>query len=224
MEWTKALAESWNQNAGNWTRAVRESLIPSRKAGTDDAIVSAIVSRRPSRMLDVGCGEGWLIRRVAQTIKCRVVGIDGSAQLIEDAKAADPISQYRVMNYAELTNDASPLDNDFDVAVFNYSLFDEDAAKLLAAVKPLLARSGVVIIQTLHPWSLPPDQAYTNGWRTENFAAFENQNWAPMPWYFRTLESWHGVVREAGLALVELKEPGAAPGGRPLSLLLTCAP
>jgi len=151
MEWTKALAESWNQNAGNWTRAVRESLIPSRKAGTDDAIVSAIVSRRPSRMLDVGCGEGWLIRRVAQTIKCRAVGIDGSAQLIEDAKAADPISQYRVMNYAELTNDASPLDNDFDVAVFNYSLFDEDAAKLLAAVKPLLARSGVVIIQTLHP-------------------------------------------------------------------------
>ena len=37
-------------------------------------------------------------------------------------------------------NDSSPRGNDFDVVVFNYALFDEDAARLLATVKPLLAR------------------------------------------------------------------------------------
>jgi len=80
MERTKALIESWDKNAANWARAVREGLIPSRRAGTDDAIVSAIFSRRPSRILDVGCGEGWLIRRICQLTNCVAVGIDGSAQ------------------------------------------------------------------------------------------------------------------------------------------------
>ncbi len=127
------------------------------------------------------------------------------------------------MSYAELTNDSSALGDDFDVVVFNYSLFDEDAATLLASVRPLLALDGVVIIQTLHPWSLPPGEAYCDGWRTENFAAFENQNWQPMPWYFRTLKSWHDVIRNAGLALFDLKEPAAKTGGPPpLSLLMTC--
>jgi SAM-dependent methyltransferase len=104
MKRTKVLADSWDKNAGNWTRAVRDGLIPSRKAGTDDAIVRAIVSRKPSRILDVGCGEGWLIRRVSQSLKCAAVGIDGSAQLIENARQADPNSQYAVMTYATTTS------------------------------------------------------------------------------------------------------------------------
>jgi SAM-dependent methyltransferase len=222
MERTKALAESWEKNAANWTRAVREGLIPSRKAGTDIAIVNAIVARQPSRILDVGCGEGWLIRRVRQLTTCTAVGIDGSALLIEDAKRADGNSQYETMSYAELANDSSSLGDDFDVVVFNYSLFDEDAAELLASVRPLLASEGVAIIQTLHPWPQPEGDAYADGWRTENFAAFENQDLTAMPWYFRTLESWHRVVREAGLALIDLKEPAAEAGGHPLSLLMVC--
>jgi len=223
MDRTKAIAISWDKNAANWTRAVRGALIPSRKAGTDDAIVKAIVARKPPRMLDVGCGEGWLIRRVRQLTRCAAVGIDGSALLIGEAKQADPNSQYETMSYAELTSDSSSLGDDFDVVVFNYSLFDEDAAQLLASVRPLLAIDGVAIIQTLHPWSLPAGEAYADGWQTEDFAAFGNQNWEPMPWYFRTLESWHRVVRDAGLTLIDLKEPAAEAGGLPLSLLMICA-
>ena len=222
MDWTKALAESWDKNAANWTRAVRDGLIPSRKAGTDDAVVKAIAARKPSRMLDVGCGEGWLIRRVRQLTNCAAAGIDGSALLIEEAKRADGNSQYETMSYAELAIDSSSLGDEFDVVVFNYSLFDEDAAQLLASVRPLLATDGVVIIQSLHPWSLPEGEQYADGWRTENFAAFGNHNWEPMPWYFRTLESWHRVVREAGLVLLDLKETSAGAGGRPLSLLMIC--
>jgi SAM-dependent methyltransferase len=222
MDRTKALAISWDKNAANWARAVRGDLIPSRTAGTDAAIVNAIFARKPSRMLDVGCGEGWLIRRVRQLTNCAAVGIDGSAVLIEEAKQADANSQYETMSYAELTSDSSSVGDDFDVVVFNYSLFDEDVAQSLAAVRPRLAIDGVVIIQTLHPWSLPAGEAYADGWQTENFAAFGNQDWEPMPWYFRTLESWHRVVREAGLTLLDLKEPAAEAGGRPLSLLMIC--
>ena len=79
MDRKSELAAAWDRNAENWTRAVRDGLIASRKAGSDEAIVSAIVARRPARLLDVGCGEGWLIRRVCALTGCEAVGIDDDA-------------------------------------------------------------------------------------------------------------------------------------------------
>ena len=225
---------SWDTNAANWTRAVREGLIASRKAGTDEAVVQAILRRRPRRLLDVGCGEGWLVRRVTRLAGCVAVGVDGSAALIEAARAADPTNRYCHLTYDQLVGGERLIgagadqdaDAGFDVIVFNYALFDETAAALLAAMRSRLTPDGAVVIQTLHPWALSGGADYRDGWRSENFAAFEGStlkdDWAPMPWFFRTLESWHGVVREAGLSLIELREPAAAPGETPLSLLLTC--
>ena len=220
MDRSKSLAGSWDKNAGNWTRAVREGQIPSRRAGTDDAIVAAVVARKPARLLDVGCGEGWLIRRVVEALDCQAVGIDGSASLIEDARAADPKGDYRVLGYAGLIDGTASLGDPFDAIVFNYAILDEDASSLLSAAKSLLAPGGGIVIQTLHPHT--QDGPYRDGWRTEDFSAFENPDWQPMPWYFRTLESWHAAIRDAGLALGELAEPMAEGGDRPLSLILTC--
>ena len=102
MDRKSELAAAWDRNAENWTRAVRDGLIASRKAGSDEAIVSAIVARRPARLLDVGCGEGWLIRRVCALTGCEAVGIDGTASLIERASEADPRNHYLVLSYDAL--------------------------------------------------------------------------------------------------------------------------
>ncbi|HSK40392.1 MAG TPA: hypothetical protein VK943_11555, partial [Arenibaculum sp.] len=56
------LADSWTANAGLWTQAVRSGAIASRRLATDDAVVRAVAARRPRRVLDLGCGEGWLAR------------------------------------------------------------------------------------------------------------------------------------------------------------------
>ena len=217
---SKSLEGSWDSNAGNWTRAVREGQIPSRRAGTDDAIVGAIVDRKPARLLDVGCGEGWLIRHVRQALDCQAVGIDGSASLVADAQASDPHGDYRVVSYGALIGDPSTLGDPFDAIAFNYAILDEDAVPLLTAARLLLAPGGVVVIQTLHPHT--QDGPYRDGWRTEDFSGFDSPGWQPMPWYFRTLESWHAAIHAAGLALVSLAEPIAEDGDLPLSLILTC--
>lgn len=224
MDQRAALASSWSKNAGNWTKAVREGLIPSRGAGTDDAILDAVCSQKPQHFLDVGCGEGWLVRRVVQSSACKAIGIDGSAQLIDDARQADPDGCYKVISYSELINGSAGFDEVFDVIAFNYALFDEDAPKLLASVMPYLSETGRVVIQTLHPWAAAQDGGYRDVWRSEDFSTFKNQNWTAMPWYFRTLASWHEVVRTAGLTLLQLSEPAATLGGLPLSLLLVCRP
>ena len=80
------MLQSWDSNADAWTDAVRERRIPSRRAGTDDAIVAAVLASKPASVLDVGCGEGWLARALAAQ-RCRVVGIDASEALVASARS-----------------------------------------------------------------------------------------------------------------------------------------
>ena len=213
----RALSDSWDRNAANWTRVVRDGLIPSRRAGTDAAILSAIAERSPRWLLDIGCGEGWLIRAAEAVTGCAGVGIDGSAELIAAAQAADSVNRYAVLDYAAFTTGGDDVGGDFDVAVFNYALFAEDIAPLLRAAAKRLTADGALIIQTLHPGAGGED-----GWRTEDFAAFGAGDWAPMPWYSRTVDSWRAAVAEAGLDVLEVREPKAQ-DGRVLSLLMVCA-
>ena len=57
-----ALLDSWQHNAQAWIDAVRSGSIESRRQVTDQAILLAILGRQPERVLDLGCGEGWLLR------------------------------------------------------------------------------------------------------------------------------------------------------------------
>lgn len=198
---------------------MRDGLIPSRKAGTDAAIVAAIAARRPQRLLDVGCGEGWLCRQVRAATQCDTTGIDAAADLVRDAATADPAGRYLMLSYADLIGGARDLGGEFDVVVFNYALFEEDIAPLLAAARRLLAPRGAVLIQTLHPDAFA---GAAEGWRIEDFAAFQSRDWTPMPWYYRSVASWRATVARAGLRLIEAREPQTE-DGRILSLLMICA-
>lgn len=57
------LAQSWITNAELWTAAVRDGDIESRRLVTDQAMVNAVLAQQPRRVFDLGCGEGWLVRR-----------------------------------------------------------------------------------------------------------------------------------------------------------------
>ncbi len=215
------LARSWEANAELWVRAVRGNRIASRAAATDSAILTAIAAHRPHWVLDIGCGEGWLVRRLVREAGCRAVGIDGSTALVDAARAADPEGDYRKISFEAFVADADLAGGPYDVAVFNYALFDGIAADLLATAASRLVPGGVVIVQTLHPW-IDAGASYHDGWRVEDFGGFAEpgESWTPMPWYFRTLGSWMALIRDAGLALEDLAEPGSD-RGEPLSMLLT---
>jgi len=60
------IIESWRKNAAPWTNAVREGQIESRRLVTNQAIIDAVISRAPRTALDIGCGEGWLVRALAE--------------------------------------------------------------------------------------------------------------------------------------------------------------
>lgn len=59
------LRRSWDANAHAWTDAVRNESIESRRLVTNAAIIEAVRSCGGQRVLDLGCGEGWLARALA---------------------------------------------------------------------------------------------------------------------------------------------------------------
>jgi 2-polyprenyl-3-methyl-5-hydroxy-6-metoxy-1,4-benzoquinol methylase len=215
-----AIVTSWIANADAWTDAVRERRIPSRVAGTDRAIVGAVLQQNPGRLLDVGCGEGWLARAVAAH-GYSAVGIDVSAPLIDRARELGG-GEFRVLSYEVLISQPELAGGPYDTIVLNFALLSDDVSPLLSALASRLAPLGVVLIQTVHPWAAAGDQPYADGWRLETFDAFGGAFPAPMPWYFRTLETWFAQIASAGLEVTELVEPRHPETMRPLSLLLRC--
>ncbi|HYE59259.1 MAG TPA: class I SAM-dependent methyltransferase [Rhodothermales bacterium] len=223
IETDAQLSRSWEVNAEAWTRVVRDGRIESRRLGTDAAILEAILARMPRRVLDVGCGEGWLCRALA-VHGIETVGVDGSAPLIEAARQAGG-GPYHVLDYTSLIADPAALvRRRFDVAVFNFALLDEDPSSLLRAVASRLRLNGALLIQTVHPWTARGDAPYADGWREERFASFGDTFAASTPWYYRTLGSWLRVLGQAGLTLEVVREPLHPETGIPLSLLLEATP
>jgi 2-polyprenyl-3-methyl-5-hydroxy-6-metoxy-1,4-benzoquinol methylase len=218
----KALQRSWVANAEGWTRAVREGRIESRRVATDAAIVEAILEHSPRRVLDVGCGEGWLVRSLAER-GITAVGVDASSPLIEAARSQGGGTFHRC-SYAEIVADAEPLGPGFDAVVFNFALLEEDALPVLRAARRLLVPSGSVFIQTVHPWTARGGESYRNGWRIETFTGFGPGFSEPMPWYFRTLQSWVSLLHQSGLRIREIREPLHPDGSDPLSLLIIGTP
>lgn len=217
---TARLRDSWESNATAWTAAVREQRIPSRRAGTDAAIVAACAAVPGRRVLDVGCGEGWLVRAIARESR-HVLGIDGSAGLIEQAAALPvPGVRFATVSYEMLIADAQAAAGPWDLIVCNFALLGDPLSPLLGALAQRLAPDGRLLIQTVHPWTAMGDGPYECGWREEHFQGFGVAFPAAMPWYFRTLASWHRELEVAGLMLHAMQEPLHPDTRRPLSLLL----
>ena len=216
------LLQSWETNAAAWTDAVRERRIPSRRAGTDDAIVAAVLRTKPDKVLDVGCGEGWLARALAPH-GCRVVGIDSSEALIESARNLGG-GTFVAMTYEAIGARVTQLGAPFDVAVCNFSLLEAGLAPLLDALRGVLGANGRLLIQTVHPWVAKGDAPYVDAWCEETFAGFGDRFAGTMPWYFRTLASWVDAIGASRFAIGRIVEPVDAQSGRPLSLLIEATP
>ena len=207
--------DAWSRNADPWVGAVRGGEIASRALVTDGAIVDAVRARGPRTGVDLGCGEGWLVRALPEV---EMVGVDAIPGLVEAARKAGG-GEFRLLSYEEIAD--GKLDLAADVAVCNFSLIGKEAVEgLFRAAPTYLRKGGALIVQTVHPLAACGEQPYVDGWREGSWAGFNSGFADAPPWYFRTVGSWVGLFVASGFRLVEMREPVHPETGKPVSLIL----
>lgn len=215
------ILRSWGTNATAWTGAVRNKAIASRAEVTDRAIIDAVLALKPQSVLDIGCGEGWLVRALADHAS-RLVGVDATEALIAKARQSGG-GEFYTARYEELTQCLS--DQKVDVAVCNFSLLGKESVEALLAVIPeILNDSGYLVIQTLHPLIACGDAPYQDGWREGSWRGFSCDFCDAPPWYFRTLESWLALLALNNFALYQLLEPVSPDSQKPASVIMVAEP
>jgi trans-aconitate 2-methyltransferase len=123
----------------DWEASAYDRLADPQEAWARDVVGRLELSGNET-VLDAGCGSGRITRQLLERLPSgRVIGVDGSAAMIEQARAAigsDPRVDLRVGNLLELELD-EPVDAIFSNAAFHWILNHERLfARLFAALRP----------------------------------------------------------------------------------------
>jgi len=210
------IVESWHSNAHPWANAIAGKQVASREAVTNQAIVEAVLGVGPHSLIDIGCGEGWFCRALAQ-LGTQCLGVDAIPALLEIARKAG--GDFQHCAYESLTT--TDFGQRFDCAVSNFALLGKQSTEaVFDALPTLLKPGGHFFVQTLHPETACGDLPYTDGWREGSWAGFSDDFRQPAPWYFRTTESWEALFPKFDLELLERREPRHPRTGDKQSLIL----
>lgn len=222
MNKEQKIIESWIANAGNWIDIIDNNGIESRKLVTNKAIVDVVSNNKPASVLDIGCGEGWLAKEL-QSNGIEITGIDAIPELIESAKEKVP-GNFIVASYEDIYHKKISFSKLFDAIVINFALIGKESTQnLLSALPQLLAASGKLFIQTLHPESRKAINDYKSGWKDGSWDGLGEQFIMPYQWYFRTLEDWLLLLGQSGFGKIKVTEVLHPQSEKPLSIIFECS-
>ena len=197
----------------------------------DPTFLRVVGEVRGLRVLELGCGNGYLSRRFSRT-GAKVVAIDASAPIVERARAREsrePLGiEYRVADAAHLDF----LENgSFDLVACNMALMDmEDAGAAIGEVGRVLRPGGRFVASLSHPcfdqgpsstWLIERLFRSTKVWR--KIEKYREPFADEIPWqiatgqivtttgYHRPLSWYARALREASLLIQSLEEPSPSP-------------
>ncbi len=150
---------AWDAVAKDWVRHADEN--DYRNLILMPFTLEMLGDVRNARILDLGCGEGGYSRELAAR-GAKVVGVDGSAELIATATQRSAEVGYRIEFVCANVSDLQPLaSNNFDIVLASMVLMDvEDYGRAIDEVWRVLAPDGQLLMSITHPCFSTPD----SGW------------------------------------------------------------
>ncbi len=153
--------------ADYWTAMIRDEINPFRKYVTDPALFKRLAAWKiPTAILEIGCGEGYLARRLAQQGH-QITGFDLSLPLLKAAQnTVQPNSDYVNGHALQLPFRAGS----FDAAVSNFLLIElPDPAAAIAEVARVLKKDGRFLFQIVHPFCFTDNAGQTSSQQVTDY-------------------------------------------------------
>ena len=220
--------KDWEEIADWYDKKQGESGDLWHRTIIDPALLRVVGEPKGKLVLDLGCGNGYLSRKLAKN-GAKVTAVDVSARMIMNAKAHDPTNSFGVRYVCCDANNLVGIPSEgFDLVVANMSLMDvEDAVGAVKEVSRVLRVGGRFVASICHPcfdimsnsdWvvegpPVKPQSVYrkVKGYRNP---FFEEVPWIladgktmrtksfhrPLNWYVRTFNS-------CGLPITQVEEP-----------------
>jgi ubiquinone/menaquinone biosynthesis C-methylase UbiE len=161
------------QYAGEENLSKRRSVWVDQGTHPVEPALEAIRRARPSRVLDIGCGQGWLAERIASETGAVVVAADASPRMVELAAA---------LGIEAVVADAQALpfaDKEFDCVVAAWMLYHvPDLDRAFAEFARVLRPNGLFVAITngaghlRELWALVHRRPYSLNFNRENGASW----------------------------------------------------
>lgn len=207
----------WNRVADDWQIQIGSSGDNNRILNSDPVLWSFAGNVGGLKLLDAGCGTGYLSRQASQR-GAVVTGVDISERMIEIARGMNPEIDFRVDSCSRLR---SIRDGEFDIVIANYVLMDTpDLDATMNAFCRVLRSGGKALLVFSHP-CFPQGRAQQSGDGTETsyrsrFSYFERRKCVDPPWghftsdfiwFHRPLSDYWKAFRAAGFVVLDFEEP-----------------
>jgi trans-aconitate methyltransferase len=177
----------WNAKLYNDTH----SFVWEKAAG----VVELLNAQPGERILDLGCGTGHLTAEIAAK-GAIVVGVDRSADMIDEAKQKYPGIEFRVVDATKLT-----FDNEFDAVFSNAALhWILDPEAVVRGVAKALKPGGRLVAEFGGKGNIRTLMKAMNH-AAEKFEIAEGLD--KLGWYYPSLAEYAGLLEKHGLEVRE---------------------
>jgi|SRR5690349_19852407 len=182
-------------------------------------------------VLDVGCGEGHIARRLARA-GAQVEATEPVATLLRAARAAEDRAPLGIRYYPDRAEHLRSIATASMAAACAVLVLHhvEDPAAALAETYRVLQEDGVLVAVIPHPWTDHPSAGWVpgsaqprrmigaygrEGYWSSKASVEELASVHDIGWYHRTLGTWMTSLPAAGFRLTELREPTGEQSARP---------
>jgi SAM-dependent methyltransferase len=219
---------SYDELAKDWTKRIRAKKNLAHEFLEKPAMYAKLPDLKDQSVLCLGCGSGEECQKLLELGAKKVIGIDSSKGLVEQAKYAFPDVEFHVMDMAKLNFKDATFDFVYSSLVLHYA---KDWQPTLQQIHRVLKKNGTFLFSTHHPvkWgaekirdkntvkSLLGYTKHDDSEKVEIFGDYLNTRQIKATWfdkldvvfYHKPLSEIMREIRDSGFEILDFLEPKA---------------